>query len=307
MENSKSPPNLSLDKIYASAILGLSRSRYVRSLGFPAFDWQIIVLESTHKRKHILGARQCGKSTIVTVCPCHRARFFPKSLSIILGATEPQAREDMEKVKDFISRDQDYPKIIRDSDSLLELANGSRIVVVPATEKSARGYSSPDIIILDEASRIEDPVFKSGIMPMLTNNEKCELIQISTPNGKRGFFHKSSENERWERIIVRSPWDVSEDGWSLVEAISEHEFKSIMARRGVQAYYSPRHCIFDEQLGNLQEMGRDMYKQEYCCEFVEPNEQVFSYDEISAIFKGTGKPLDFSIGSAQALEMPINY
>jgi len=307
LENLKSLPNLSLDKIYASAILGLSRSRYVKSLGFVPFDWQFMVLESTHKRKHILGARQVGKSTIVSSIPCHRARFFPKSLSIIMGATEPQAREDMEKVKDFISRDLDYPKIIRDSDSLLELSNGSRIVVVPATEKSARGYSSPDVIVLDECSRIEDAVYRSGVMPMLTNNEKCEVIQISTPNGKRGFFHKASENERWERFIIRAPWDVSTDGWSLIEAISESEFKAIMAKRGVTAFYSPRHYIFDEQLGNLDEMGRDMYKQEYCCEFVEPNEQVFSYDEINAIFKGTSKPLDFSIGSAQGLELPINY
>ena len=224
-----------------------------------------------------------------------------------MGATEPQAREDMEKVKDFISRDPDYPKVMRDSDSLLELSNGSRIVVVPATEKSARGYSSPDVIVLDECSRIEDAVYRSGVMPMLTNNEKCEVIQISTPNGKRGFFHKASENERWERFMIRAPWDVSTDGWTLEEAISEAEFKAIMASRGITAFYSPRHYIYDEQLGNLDEMGRDMYKQEYCCEFVEPNEQVFSYDEIAAIFKGQSKPLDFSIGSAQGLELPINY
>ncbi len=27
-------------------------------------------------------------------------------------------------------------------------------------------------------------------------------------------------------------------------------------------------------------MGADMYRQEYLCEFFEPDEQVFSYDEI---------------------------
>jgi hypothetical protein len=307
LENSRNLPSPSLDKVYANTILGLSRNRYVRSLGFDPFPWQVKILESTHSRKHILGARQVGKSTIVSALPCHRARFFPKSLSIIMGATEPQAREDMEKVKDFISRDPAYPTIMRDSDSLLELSNGSRIVVVPATEKSARGYSSPDIIILDECSRIDDGVYRSGVMPMLTNNQKCELIQISTPHGKSGFFYTASTSDRWERYLVRSPWDVSIDGWGLIAAMPEDDLKILMQIQGVDACYSPRHCIFDEQLGNLEEMGRDMYKQEYCCEFVEPNEQVFSYDEIAAIFSSKKKPLDTGIGKAKPLDFAYNY
>lgn len=307
MANLKKLPQPLPANAYKFAVYGLSRSRYVKALDFNPFPWQIDVLNSENKRKIVNGARQSGKSTIVSSIPCHRARFYPKSLSIIMGATEPQAREDMEKIKDFISRDEFYPKVIRDSDSLLELENGSRIVVVPATEKSARGYSSPDIIIMDESSRIDDAVYRSGVIPMLTDNQKCELILISTPNGKSGFFHKAFQNERWERYEVRSPWDVSTDGWGLVEAISEQQYRDTMLKRGVQAYYSPRHHILEEQMGNLEEMGRDMYKQEYCCEFVEPNEQVFSYDEIDAIFSRRIEPLSMSFGSAKPLDIAINY
>jgi hypothetical protein len=268
---------------FTHAVYGLSRDRYIRSLGFKPFEWQTDILESQARRKIVNGARQSGKSTIIASTPSHRARYWPKSLSIVLAATERQAVEDIEKIKDFISRDPTYPEIMRDSDSLIELSNGSRILVVPATEKAARGYSNPDIIILDEASRIEDAVYKSGVRPMLTDNEKCELIAISTPNGRMGFFANAWASDRWERYEVRSPWEIGEDKWTLVETMPERRYRETMAKRGIKGYYSPRHHVFSEQQENLIEMGADMYRQEYLCEFVEPDEQTFTYDEVDAI------------------------
>ena len=70
---------------------GLSRDRYIESLGWRPFAWQSQVLQSRHKRKLINGARQSGKSTIVSSVPCHTAKYYPKSLSIVLAPTEAQA------------------------------------------------------------------------------------------------------------------------------------------------------------------------------------------------------------------------
>jgi hypothetical protein len=53
---------------------------------------------------------------------------------------------------------------------------------------------------------------------------------------------------------------------------------------------------------NLEEMGPLMYRQEYCCEFAEPEDQVFSYDEIEAVFGKGASPLDMeSVPEAEAL------
>jgi hypothetical protein len=265
----------------------LSPLRYVVFLGLTPFPWQADILTSDHRRKTINGARQAGKSTIISTKPCHKARFFPGSLSLVLAATERQAVEDMEKIKAFMAMDRDYPEIKRASDSLIELGNKSRIAVVPATETGARGYSSPDIIMLDEASRIEDPVYRSGIMPMLTDNEKCELVLISSPNGRSGFFFNSHQSARWERYEVRAPWKVVDLDYRLVEGKPEAEYREERGREGIRAYYSPRHRSFEEQQSNLEEMGPMMYRQEYGCEFVEPEDQVFGYDEIEAAFGGT--------------------
>jgi hypothetical protein len=261
-------------------------------------------MRSGHKRKVINGARQAGKSTIVSAKPCHVAKFYPKSISIIIAATERQAFLDMEKVKDFMLHDAEYPKIIRSSDQLVTLDNGSWILVVAATEKAARGPSAPRLILLDEASRIEDTVYKSGVIPMLTNNPECELISISTPNGRTGFFFESFNNPKWERYEVRSPWEVLDIEFRLEGRENEAEYRKKRAERGISAWYSPRHQDMAEQEFNLVEMGPLMYRQEYRCEFVEPEDQVFSYEEIERLTSSEVNSIAFDgIGEAESLEL----
>jgi hypothetical protein len=277
-------------KFVAQQVLfGLSRSHYVNyigpRIGITPFEWQMNVLNSSHKRKHINGTRQCGKSTIVSSIPCHTAKYFPKSLSIILAPTEKQATEDILKVKDFIAADPSYPEIKRDSQDEIALENKSRIIIIPATEKSARGYSMPRVIILDEASRIPDIVYKSGVIPMLTNNPECEVLEISTPNGKQGFFYDSSSSKWYERYEIRSPWQVDPgDSFNLIEYMTEDEYREMMAARGIQSWFSPRHFNLNEQLENLEKMGMMQYRQEYCCEFVEQEDMVFSYEDLDRAF-----------------------
>jgi len=280
----------------------LSPYHYIKSLGFNPYHWQTAILKSPHLRKVINGARQSGKSTIVSGKPCHIAKYFPKSVSIIIAATEYQAFLDMEKVKGFIGHDPNYPKLIRESDRLIVLDNGSWIMVVPATEKAARGPSAPRLILLDEASRIEDIVYKSGIIPMLTENPVCELINISTPNGKKGFFFESFNNPKWERYEIRSPWKVIEEELKLIPAEPEEEYQRKCAAKGILGFDSPRHKNHEEQEFNLREMRPQFWKQEYGPEFVEPGDQVFSYDEIEKIINNIAGALNTEeIGIAEPL------
>jgi hypothetical protein len=295
--------SLQITRGEAAALLHtLSPYRYVRSIGFRPYEWQEAVLRSPHKRKVVNGARQAGKSTIVSAKPCHIAKHFPASVSLIVAATEQQAFYDMEKVKDFIAHDPGYPEIRRDSDRLVTLANGSWIMVVPATEKAARGPSAPRLILLDEASRIEDIVYRSGIIPMLTDNPDCELISISTPNGKEGFFFESFGNPKWERYEVRSPWDVVDLEFRLEPAGPEAGYRKQRAAQGILGYYSPRHMNREEQEFNLGEMGPMMYRQEYGVEFVEPGDQVFGYDDIERMMNAGAAAMDLdAIGEAEPL------
>lgn len=262
----------------------LSPALWLESLGMELYQWQRDVLDLEVRRGLINGARQAGKSTLVSGIPTHAAKYHPGSLSVILGATEKQAVEDMEKIKALAAMDPDYPAIKRDSDSIFELDNHSRILVIPATEKGARGFSQPLRIILDEASRIEDPVYQSGVRAMLTANKRAQLVMISTPNGRRGFFPRAYNSDNWTRFEVYAPWEVRNG--ALIRA------KKLRSKvPGVRYYESPRHMDQGEMEEHLHEMGELMFKQEYLVEFVEPEDQAFGYDEIAAAFGHNIMPL----------------
>jgi hypothetical protein len=268
------------------------------------FPWQADVLEDPAHFICIDGARQGGKSTIVAKPAAHSAHFFPGSLTVILAATEKQAQEDMRKVKAFIAFDHDYPAIVRSSDSLLELANGSRIIVVTATEDSARGFSQydqgPRLIILDEASRIDEIVFASGVLPMLTDNKDAVLLVISTPRGRKGFFWEAMQDKTFSRYHIRAPWDVIDTEWRLVPAAPEEQFRKDCAKKGIKGYYSPRDRWIEQQQFFLRKLGPLLYRQEKLGEFVEPMDQVFSYDEIDRMFNREDKPEALAMGKIPA-------
>jgi hypothetical protein len=280
----------------------LSPLHYIRSIGFRPYKWQSDILKSKHPRKVINGARQAGKSTIVSTKPCHVAKYYPGSVSIIVAPTEQQAFYDMEKVKAFISSDPDYPEKARSSDRLIVLENKSWIMVVPATETSARGPSAPRLILLDEASRIEETVYRSGILPMLNSSPHYELVSISTPNGQKGFFYESYNSPNWERYEVRSPWNVADTEFRLLKAEPEEKYRKRMEAIGIRACYSPQHTDREKQEFLLGEMGAYMYRQENCVEFVEPSDQIFSYDEIETLRQSAARPVDLErIGTAEPL------
>lgn len=266
----------------------MDRAYYVKSLGFSCFEWQKDVLKDTSKRKVINGARQSGKSTIVAAVPAHTARFYPGSISIIGAPTENQANETMSKVISFINRDRDYPGLRKCSNEEVQLENGSRIIVRTAKSDTFRGYSCPRVIILDEASRIEEDAYTSGARPMLTDNPDGELYLISTPFGQEGFFYEAMHDTTgtWTKWNIRCPYTVVGTGSEahLEPCMDEEEFKEEGRREGIRCYYSPRHRDYKFSSEQLQAMKTMQFRQEYETLFIEKEGQVFSYEEIRDMF-----------------------
>ena len=290
MPTSDGSPRITKSEI--DFLLGmLDRKEYIRGLGFSPFEWQDRLLESEAKRIIILAARQSGKSTIVSSLPCHLAKYRASSLCIVIAPTEKQAKEDMLKIRQFMQLDKTYPKIKRASDDMLFLENRSRIIVVPATEAGARGYSKPDLVLIDEASRVDDEVYNSGITAMFTGNPEGRLILLSTPHGKTGFFHArwEMEGDGWDRYEICSPWIpvTGVNGHDLVRMDEQHikNFIEDRKRKNIWACLSPRHENYEEQLDILRDQGERLYMQEFRCEFVETDATVFDYVDIEAAFE----------------------
>jgi hypothetical protein len=58
-----------------------------------------------------------------------------------------------------------------------------------------RGFSAVSLLIIDEASRVEDSVYKA-LRPMLAVGNG-DLWLLSTPFGKRGFFYENWAGGIW--------------------------------------------------------------------------------------------------------------
>lgn len=262
----------------------LDTTRWLEHLGWKVFDWQKAVLRDRATRICINGARQAGKSTIISSKACHMAKYRKGSLTVILAPTQKQSQEDMEKINSFLSRDPAYPERIKNNSEELKLENGSRILVLTASDDAARGFSNPDLIIFDEASRIDDSVY-DAVRPMITNNLDAVIVEISTPNGKKGFFYNHFHSQSWSRYEVRCPWDyVATSSLPTLRKTTYHGID------GVSYFLSPRHFNLTEQMEVIRGgqggygMSERKYRQEYCCEFVEAEAQVFANELIDSLY-----------------------
>jgi len=85
----------------------------------------------------------------------------------------------------------------------LVFPNGSRIVGLPGVEGTVRGFSAMSMLLIDEASRVQDPMYKA-LRPMLAVGNGG-LWLLSTPYRAAGFFYKAWVSRECEWYKVRVP------------------------------------------------------------------------------------------------------
>lgn len=268
-------------KLIAQTIAGALNPRsYIKAVGLDPFEWQDAALVPGIDRLMLLTARQSGKSTVVAGKAIHKAKHVPGSLSLIVCPTQDQSKELMKKIEAFMLNDRDLPAMTHDATFEKEFVNGSRIVALPGSERSVRGYSGPSMIIVDEAARVLDETYLA-LRPMMTGAQ-TELVLMSTPFGKRGFFYRAWHyGENWKKIMVTPRFRLN--GNKIVQGPSEKEHRETNRKKGILAFYSPRHDkeFLREELENL---GWWWFSQEYMCEFLDNDSQLISSDDIEAAF-----------------------
>src|SRR5215217_2250094 len=163
--------------------LALDRVSFARRLGLEPDPWQVDLLRSTSERVLLNCCRQSGKSTMTAVIALHRALYHPSSLILCLAPALRQSQELFSKMAGFY-RDLGRPvSAVTERKLSLELENRSRIITLPGSEKTIRGFSGTSLLILDEAARVEDELY-FAVRPMLAVSGGA-LMMLSTPHGKR--------------------------------------------------------------------------------------------------------------------------
>jgi hypothetical protein len=174
-----------------------------KRLKFEPDERQIEVLRSNAKRGILNCTRQWGKSTIAAAKAVHRAFTQEKSLVLVASPTDRQSAELVRKAAGMVATLGITPRGDGDNQTSLLFPNGSRIVGLPGMEATVRGFSAVSLLLIDEASRVEDAMYKA-LRPMLAVGDG-DLWLMSTPNGKKGFFYECWEHEaadEWFRVSV---------------------------------------------------------------------------------------------------------
>jgi len=174
---------------------------FMKTLGLLPDPWQIDVLESNHPRLLLNCCRQAGKSTAVAILALHQTIWNPSTRIVIVAPSFRQSSELFRTVTDFYERLGKKAHKTKNK-SELKLNNDARIVCLPCNEQTIRGFSGVNLLILDEAARVPEDVYRA-VRPMLIAS-KGRMICLSTPQGKRGFFYKSwvSRDQDWQRIEI---------------------------------------------------------------------------------------------------------
>ena len=219
-------------------------------LGFDPDAKQDQVLRSRARRLILNCSRQWGKSTVTAAKAVHEAWSKPGSLTLVASPSERQSAEFIRKARGFTATLGMPARGDGSNRCSIALKNESRIVGLPASEGKVRGFSKVSLLVVDEASRVPDDLYRA-LCPMLAVSDG-DIWMMSTPLGQRGFF--------WET------WSRGGEEWMRVEA------------KATECPRIPASFLAQQR----QEHPWDWYRQEYLCEFVEGVGGLFDRELVEA-------------------------
>ncbi len=231
------------EPIYLCSPLAFVREK----LGFQPEPQQLPIFLASADRGILCCNRQFGKSTTIAALAVHRAVCFSDSLIVVIAPTLRQSNELIRKIARFLRALDIRPKADGFNSVSLTLPNHSRIVAVPANPDTLRGFSSVSMLLIDEAARVPDDVYEAATPILARSNGDIWLM--STPKGRRGFFHAiwngdadASGHVRWTRIHATAA-----DCLRIPRAFLEAERASKSAAEFDQEY----NCVFQDASDQL--------------------------------------------------------
>lgn len=191
------------DRLARALAWRLDPVQMMRDAGFEPDPHQIELLRCNDPQVLVNWPRQSGKSQTCAIKVLHNACFDPGDIVILAGEKEAQAMEVWEKAfkaHQLLAEFGELPSLER-ANNVLRFGNESRVLALPSTVDSIRGYAARLALIDEAAFTDEDTLAK--VLPMLSATNG-RLICPSTPNGDRGWWRDAwkSGDPRWTRLTV---------------------------------------------------------------------------------------------------------
>jgi hypothetical protein len=254
--------------------LALDLDHFARSAGLegPLDGWQRDVLDAPQSKVLMNCSRQSGKSTTAALLGLRVALYEPGALVLLVSPSQRQSAELFRRVMAFYHVLPIKAPLHAESVLRLELRGGSRIISLPGSSTTTRGYARAAAVILDEAARVPDELIASLRPMQATSGAGRKFVALSTPHGKRGWFF-----EQWLMAASDPTWLRVEIPASKCPRISEE--------------------FLQEQ---LRELGPQAYAEEYECQFQDDQTQLFTTEVIERAFTARVKALRWGVPDAGA-------
>ena len=229
----------------------------MEAAGMQPDPWQAAFLRRRAPRELMNCSRQSGKSQIVAAAAVDEVMRQP-GLVLVICPSERQSKLLIETTKITYRRAGGTLYESKQSTTHLEFPNGANMWALPSKEANVRGFSAVTLMIIDEAARVPDDLYRA-VRPMLAVSGG-RLVCMSTPFGKRGFFHKEwTEGEGWHRVQIRA-----DECPRISKEFLREEKRSL---------------------------PDSWFRQEYMCEFAETDGAVFAYDDVMRAMSDDVRPL----------------
>lgn len=240
-----------------------------RVLGVALDPWQLGIVAPPRRDTLVLVTRQGGKGMAATVLALSTMLGDPGSKVLTISKSERQAKRLHQRIRRAYHRLPNPSPPVKDTATELELRNGSIAIALPGSESTIRGEDAVDLAIVDEASRVPDDLYRA-VRPMLATTNGV-LVGLTTPFGRRGWFYEE--------------WMNGGDEWRRVKVTAEQ-----IPRISASFLAKERRAL-----------GERWFAQEYGCEFMDNEWQLFSTDLVLAAADADIAPLFVQADSIEDL------
>ena len=222
---------------------------------FEPYPYQEAILEDRSPRRLILKARQTGISNVVAIEALHKAITRPDSTELFVSRNQDAASGLIRYCQHTLNGLRSAPPTVRENQSELEFANGSRIVSLPSSPSTGRSFAATDAYLDEFAfATYGDLIYESVIGTISTGGR---LTVLSTPNGRANLFFRlwsGLEGGEWSRHAIRwSDCPRYDEAWSARMRAS---------------------------------MTRQAFAQEFDLDFASSGDAVFEADDLDAARRG---------------------
>ena len=209
-------------------------------LGLELDPVQAGLLRRRSRRSLLNCCRQWGKSTTTGVGALHESEFREGSRTIILSPSQRQSSLLLAVIESQAekARIRTRPLVV-EGVAGLRMAGGE-VIALPSAEATTRGFAGCTWLIVDEAARVLDVVYMAARAYLATTDGRISLL--STPFGRRGFYHAAHESGRWDVVTARA------DGCPRISAEFLREERETQPLLWFQQEYE---CQFVETVAGL--------------------------------------------------------